>query len=199
MRFGYFAAIVLTAVATVAQARADETPYGVEFAKVGQPMSELQDSKTFPEGRHIFCDSDKTTELGKGDQEIIRVSDAQSQAGIARCGLYGKEASGTWTNRAVGLGGSPAEMWILTLEESGVRKIMQLQFFQPKEAVESTLRFLSATYGNPTSTTSNIKKWNNGISEIAVTHKDQGGLYVFYTDQRLYQDMRQRLGLPKLN
>jgi hypothetical protein len=172
---------------------ADEKAYGVGFATVGQSVKDVQDvAKT--DGRRLFCDADKDPEIGNGDREVMRVTDAQAAAGLTRCAIFGKEENGSWTMRRIGVAGQPSEFWILALDDAGTRKIMQIQVFQPKEAWDSTSKALTQEFGQPTHVNSSVSNWHNANSELAMT-RGKEGFYVFYSDIRLQQTMRERLGL----
>ncbi len=195
MKVNFAAVCVLCVALGSGAARADDKPYGVGFATVGQPVQEVQDTaKT--DGRRLFCDADHAPEVGNGDREIMRVSDAQSAVGLTRCAVFGKDENGSWTNRRVGVAGQPSEFWILALDDGGVRRIMQIQVMQPKEAWDTTLTALTKEFGSPTHVTSAASTWINSVSELAMTHGKEG-FYIYYSDSRLQKAMRERLGLAK--
>ncbi len=189
------AAMIVVGMSSVAgHAMADDKPYGVGFATVGQALQELQDSaKT--DGRRLFCDGDKDSEVGSGDREVMRVSDAQAKAGLTRCAIFGKDENGLWSSRRIGVVGQASEFWVLALDDNGVRRIMQIQAFQPKEAWDSTSKALTDEFGRPTKTTAQMTSWTNAVSEIDMAHGKEVNS-VFYSDTRLQKMMRERLGLP---
>ena len=197
MRSVFAALVVIGLTGLILPAQADDKPYGVGFATVGQPLKELQDS-AMTDGRRLFCDRDQNSEVSNGDREIMRVSDSQAAAGLTRCALFGKDENGLWSSRRVGVVGQPSEFWILALEDNGVRRIMQIQAFQPKEAWEPTSKALTQEFGTPTKMTSAATTWSNGVSEIVMARGKETNS-VFYSDTKLQKTMRERLGLASAN
>ena len=194
MRLVIASVIAIGLLGVAASAKAEDKPYGVGFATVGQPVKELQES-AMPDGRQLYCDGDKDSQVGNGDREIMRVSDAQAAAGLTRCGIFAKDENGTWTSRSIGIAGQPSEFWVLALDDNGVRRIMQIQAFQPKDNWDSTLKALSDEFGKPAHTNANSTTWRNSVSDLLMA-KGREGFYIYYSDTRLQKLMRERLGLP---
>jgi len=194
MRSVIAALVVVGLAGIVGHARADDKPFGVGFATVGQALKDLQESaKT--DGRRLFCDGDKDSEVGNGDREIMRVSDAQAKAGLTRCAIFGKDENGLWSSRRIGVVGQASEFWVLALDDNGVRRIMQIQAFQPKDSWDATTKALTDEFGPPNKKTAQITGWSNSVSEIALAQGKEVNS-VFYSDTRLQKIMRERLGLP---
>ena len=192
---GMAMAACLGAFVLAGQASAEDKPYGVGFATVGQDVKEIQEAAK-SDGRKLFCDADKDQEIGKGDLEVMRVSEVQAAAGVTRCAVFGKGEDGTWINRQVGVAGQPSQFWMLALEDGGVHRVMQIQVFQPKEAWESTSKALTQEFGSPTKAGSTSSSWRNSMSELVMT-RGSDGFYIYYSDLRLQQLMRERLGIAK--
>ena len=193
MRSVFAAFVVLGLTGIVSPVQAEDKPFGVGFATVGQPLKELQDS-AMTDGRRLFCDRDKDSEVGNGDREIMRVSAAQAAAGLTRCALFGKDENGLWSSRRVGIIGQASEFWVLALDDNGTRRIMQIQAFQPKESWDSTVKALKDEFGAPTKVTAASTAWINSVSEIVVARGKEVNS-VFYSHTGLQKTMRDRLGL----
>lgn len=176
-------------------AKAEDQPFGIGFATAGMKLDDLSSPGHLAEGRRILCDSDADNGLNLGDREVLRVTDAQAAAGLSRCALYAKDQAGTWINRSVGLAGQPAEFYILSLADNGVRKIMQMQLFQPNAAFETTLAQLTKDWGKPARNNGSTVQWKNAVSEATIARKNDG-FYLYISDRALQRAMREKLGLP---
>lgn len=184
--------------ATLCAAQAEDQPYGVGFANVGMSLDDLSSSGALPEGRRILCDSDADNGLSNGDREVLRVSDAQAAAGLSRCALFAKDDKGQWISRRVGLAGQPAEFYILSFNDQGVRRIMQIQLFQVNDALPATTEQLTKDWGKPVSADARVTQWSNAVSEATLAHKNDG-FYLYISDKGLQRAMRAKLGLPPSN
>ena len=170
-------------------------PFGIGFATAGMKLEDLRTGGQLPEGRRILCDSDADNGLNQGDREVLRVTDAQAAAGLSRCALYAKDEAGTWINRSVGLAGQPAQFYILTLDDNGTRRILQLQLYQDNAAFESTTAQLTKDWGKPVRSDGTAIQWRNSVSDATIARKNDG-FYLYISDRALQRAMRQKLGLP---
>lgn len=180
--------------ATLSAALAEDQPYGIGFASVGMSMDDLASSGKIPEGRRIICDSDADSGISNGDLEILRVTDAQAAAGLSRCALFAKDDKGQWVSRRVGLAGQPAEFYILTFKDQGVKRIMQIQLFQVNDALTTTTEQLTKEWGKPVSTNARMSQWSNAVSEATMARKNDG-FYLYISDKALQHAMREKLGV----
>lgn len=195
------AALGLVSTATdlrAADSATGDQPYGIGFAWVGMSLDELTSSGRIPEGRRILCDADADNGLNSGDREVLRVTDAQSAAGLTRCSLYAQDDKGAWINRRVGVAGQPAEFYILSFSDQGVRRIMQIQLFQANDALTGTMAQLTKDWGQPVKTDTVQTQWRNGVSEATMARKNDG-FYLYISDKALQRAMREKLGLPTGN
>jgi hypothetical protein len=157
----------------------------------GATLDEVRAVK-WPEGRRLICDADDDKPA------IAERSLLDPQAGKAtrtrRCGMFGTDDNGAWSQLPVNTVGGPARLWLLFVESGGIGhyRLAQTNLWLKRAAWDKVAAALTANLGAPSGGSNRFLTWTDDQREtlMFLDEKRSEEFAVFVSDQRLHKLLR---------